>query len=383
MVHSRYRWAGGEEATVERQVRMLRSRGHVVATYEVRNPVSSGSSMAALLVAPWNPKQFLRVKALIGEFSPDLVHVHNLWFSITPSAISACRALSVPVVATIQNYRTVCPEAHLFRNLKPCTDCLGKFPLPGIRHSCYRDSAALTGINGIATQVNSWTGNWEAIDRVHVPSDFARAVLERGPLNSSQLVSFPNAVPDPGPRPMEPSQSKEVLFVGRLAPEKGLDLILEAWRRRSPQGLQLTVLGDGPERIELEADAPEGVRFLGTVSVAEVTRRLLSARALLFPSKWFEVCPMVIVEGLSAGVPILGHDLGAISELLDHSAPESLVSPTRRSGWDEALDLIDDGQTMDRLGLESREAFLARHTFDAWYGSHMDLYSAAIANHSM
>jgi glycosyltransferase involved in cell wall biosynthesis len=113
-----------------------------------------------------------------------------------------------------------------------------------------------------------------------------------------------------------PGQSETVLFVGRLAPEKGIDLLIDAWESSAPPGLTLEVVGDGPMLTILKRRAVSGVVFRGLVSRAEVRRLMLTSRALAFPSIWYEGQPMVILEALAAGLPIFASDLGGTAETL-------------------------------------------------------------------
>ena len=358
---------------------MLRSRGHDVLLVELPNPEGFLSTLGSLAVSPFNPLTYVRTKESISDFAPDIVHVHNTWFSLSTSVIAAARTTNTPVVTTIQNYRTVCPQAHLYRDGAPCTDCVGGWPRPGVKYRCYRGSSVLSALVGVSTSVSNQLGIWKYIAGVHVPSDFAKSMLIRGVFASEQVVSFPNAVEDPFPRPRDPSESPEVVFVGRLSPEKGLDLVLRSWDRVHPNALTLTVIGDGPAGHELRELAGPGVTFLGRVPPEQVIGRLLGARALLFPSRWFEVCPMVIVEALASGLPVFGHDLGATAELLDHSGPDVLVDPSDPSSWDRTIEKLRDDALMDRLGRQARSAYLARHTLDTWHEEHLKMYLSAVS----
>jgi glycosyltransferase involved in cell wall biosynthesis len=247
-----------------------------------------------------------------------------------------------------------------------------------MRYRCYRDSAVQSALSALTTILNARLGTWRSIDRVHVPSAFARQMLEAGPFAASQFVVFPNAAPDPGERTSPPSASDRILFVGRLSEEKGLDLILRAWSRRTPDALRLVVVGEGPASTRWMAEAIPGVEFRGWMEPGDVMALMLESRALVFPSRWFEGCPMVIVEALAAGLPVISHDLGAMTELLDFAAPRSLVRPGDEAGWDEAIGMLRDDGLVDGLGAESRAAYLSRHTPRIWTDSHVRLYEEAL-----
>ena len=105
---------------------------------------------------------------------------------------------------------------------------------------------------------------------------------------------------------------------------------------------------------------------------------MLEARALVFPSRNFEVCPMVIVEALASGLPVFAHDLGATPELIPDAARDSLVGFSDGK-WAAALESLADDGLLDRLGMANRQAFEDRHTIQLWLANHESLYRDAVA----
>ena len=140
------------------------------------------------------------------------------------------------------------------------------------------------------------------------------------------MTTVSNFVADPGPRVMPPGESNTVLFVGRLSAEKGADLLLSAWPEKT--GLELVVVGDGPLRSTLERRGGPSVRFLGHCSPADVRDLMLRSRALVFPSLAYENQPVVLLEALSAGLPVVASRFGAIPEVFAGSPEVKLVD-----GW--------------------------------------------------
>jgi glycosyltransferase involved in cell wall biosynthesis len=148
------------------------------------------------------------------------------------------------------------------------------------------------------------------------------------------------------PQPRRSGAGEYFLYVGRLAPEKDLRTLLKAWRSiRTP----LILAGDGPDRKALEALAPEGVEFRGTVSPEEVTTLLKGARALLFPTRCNEGGPRSVIEAYAAGVPVIATGLGALPEMVDHGISGLLVPPGGTDAWVEAAEALTDPDTAVRL----------------------------------
>ena len=139
-IHNRYREPGGEDAVAAAEADLLRGCGHAVIEHHVTNPSGGVAAAASLAAAPWNPASAREMRRAIRESAPDVAHLHNTWFTLSPSVLGALSGAGVPVVMTLHNYRLVCANALLFREGRPCRDCVGRSPWPGVRHRCYHDS---------------------------------------------------------------------------------------------------------------------------------------------------------------------------------------------------------------------------------------------------
>lgn len=378
-VHNRYREPGGEDAVVAAEAELLRSSGLLVMQVDAENPHEAARTAGNLLLAPWNPLAAHRIRRAVESFEPDVAHVHNTWFSLSPSVVAALRAAGVPVVMTLHNFRLTCANAQLFRNGEPCELCVGTHPWHGVRYRCYRGSMVASASAATTIAVNRRLGTWiRSVTTFVALTQFAKSVMVRAGLPEHAIRVKPNFVPDPGPRRTRPSDSSEVLFVGRLSAEKGLGRALEAWREAAPADLHLVVVGDGPERASLEATAGRGVRFLGRLAPAQVQQRMLASRALLFPSRWYEGQPMVILEAFAAGLPVLGSDLGATAELLEETPDWRVASGSK--GWHHALPLLQDRRAVNAAGAAVRGTYERSFTPEAAATRLRAIYEEAIAS---
>jgi glycosyltransferase involved in cell wall biosynthesis len=360
-VHNRYRTAGGERQTVATEAEWLTAAGHDVRFHQAQNPDRLLPSLPKLAVSAWNPASALRIRADAKAFRPDVAHVHNTRFALSPSVITALHRLGIPVVMTLHNYRLVCTAGSLFRDGAVCTDCIGTHPWRGALHACVRDSRTVSALEAARISVNRSLGTWERdVDAFITPTEQAKSLLASGGIGADRISVVPSAVSDTGPRATAPSASNEVLFVGRLTPEKGAEFVLDAWRRADTGRMRLTVIGDGPERSRLEAIAPAGVGFVGELP-AEATRTMMKrARALLFASLWFEPFGRVVVEAIAEGLPVVCSDRGVGSEVGRHLETGFLVDPGDMDGWVDSLESLDDGKRLDEAGVAGRALYESR-----------------------
>lgn len=381
-LHARHREAGGEDSVVDAEAAVLRAAGHEVVQHQAANPERTLPSAGAFAQAVWNQGAARAVARLVTTQRPDVAHVHNTWYALSPSVVVTLSRLGVPVVVTLHNYRLHCANGLFFREGRPCEECLTGGSLPGLRHRCYRGSWATSGVAaltiGIHRRMESWTGS---VDRFIVLSDFARDRSVAGGLPPAKVVVRENFTEDPGPRPYPPSASREVLLVGRMAAEKGLPLAMAAWNRAKVPWLRLAVVGDGALRPVFEQAAPLGVSFVGRLGRDEVVRRMLSARGLVFPTLWYEAgTAMVLIESMAAGLPYVATDqAGAAPEGLGLGAVTRTVT-----GDVEALArgirLLADDARVDRAGIEGRGVYEQRYTPVQGLATLEAVYAAAVAD---
>jgi glycosyltransferase involved in cell wall biosynthesis len=382
-LHTRYREAGGEDRVVAAEAELLRSAGHEVEQLLADNPSSPVAAAATLLKAPRNQSSRRAVERAVSRFKPDVAHVHNTWYALSPSVLDGLRASKVPTVMTVHNYRLMCVNGMLLRDGGPCEDCVGRSPWPGIRHRCYRNStiastaaAATIGYNRLR---NTWT---DGVDLYVAPTEFVRDRLLDGGFPADRIRVKPHFVEDPGPRRTSPSQSQTVLHVGRLSADKGSHALLDAWAGLGDTGLELVCIGDGPLRDELSRRRVPRVRFVGSVPRAEVRAWMLSARVLVAPSALYETFGLVVAEAMASGLPVIVPRGGALAEV---AAGGAVVEPENVETAGFAADHLTrsllrarDGGVVDLAGARGRARFSAHFTSNEGLTRLMDAYQSVI-----
>jgi glycosyltransferase involved in cell wall biosynthesis len=319
LLHNRYQLPGGEDQVFAAEGDLLEAHGHRVARYTAHNDQVAGMSRYALARATvWNQAVYRELRALIRSERPQIAHFHNTLPLISPAAYYAAQAEGVPVVQTLHNYRLLCPNALFFRDGRVCEDCLGKsFPWPGVAHACYRESRPASGTVATMLSTHRALGTWKGAVNVYVAlTEFARQKFVEGGLPPERIVVKPNFVhPDPG---MGQGSGDYVLYVGRLSKEKGLDTLLAA-REQFGMDVPLNLVGEGPLAPQVaEAARRKQLEWLGQLPKDQVLELMKEAKALIFPSVWYEGFPMVIAEAYAVGLPVIASDLGSMSSLIDH-----------------------------------------------------------------
>lgn len=373
VVHNRHRASviSGENRVVDTDVSLLRDEGVEIETYSRSNDEIDDLSLlgrADMAIRPIVSVGDARaLRAQIRRFKPDVVHVHNLIPLLSPWIVRAVRAEGIPVVQTVHNYLHVCIAANYFRDGRPCHDCASRaFPWPAVVHGCSPTTrpAGPVGIRLAGTVLGASLAvhrpTWRLVDRFLPVGRAVARHLEHAGIDPSRISVRRNPVSDPGPA--TPVGNGGAFFAGRFAAEKGVFLLLEAWKR---SGLgtryRLRLAGDGPSRVEVErlARAIPGVEVIGRVDHARVLELISGSSFVVAPSLWEEPFGLTVVEGLACGRPVLVTNRGEPAEMID---PETgwVVEPTidaLAGGFRAAF-----GSPLEELGRAARRTYESRHS---------------------
>jgi glycosyltransferase involved in cell wall biosynthesis len=351
-LHNRYRTTGGEERVVEDLMTLVREQlGEQVELLE-RDSATVGRHGAAfgLLRGGLKPEDVANAVRLTGA---RVVHAHNLNPTLGWRALAAAREAGARVVLHLHQYRIVCAIGVCFTRGAECTRCHGHNTLPGVRLNC-------RGSLGEAAAYGASLALWqrrlaEHADAVIVPSEFARERLRElgAPLDWKRVHVLPPPVRAVAAESRAAS-GEYALVVSRLAPEKGVDVAIDACRIA---GRALIVAGEGPERASLQARVGDSeVRFVGHVNDAELARLRAGAAIALVPSRSAETFGLAAAEAMAAGLPVAASRVGALGELLDE---QGLVPAGDPGALARAIDRLAGDRAVGARGLERVRALCA------------------------
>ena len=377
VVHNAYQQAGGEDGVVAAEVALLRGKGHEVVELRRDNHQIDGMSRARVAAQSlWSCATHDQALGLLRLHRPAVVHVHNTFPLISPSLYWACVQAGVPVVQTLHNFRLACPKATFLRDGKVCESCLGKTPWPALAHGCYRDSRAQTAVVFGMLALHRALRTFERkVTRYIALTQFCRDKFIQAGLPARRIDVKPNFADFGLPR--EPRARSRMLFVGRRAVEKGIDVLAQAWPGCADIGLR--VVGEGSAGAALESQA--GVEMLGGRSSAQVQIEMQSAAALVLPSICFENFPRTVVEAFGAGLPVIASRIGALAELVEPGKTGLLFEPGDAKDLARALRwAAAHPQQMAAMGANARARYEALYTPDINYLQLLAIYRCAIDN---
>jgi glycosyltransferase involved in cell wall biosynthesis len=327
LLHNRYRAEGGEERAVHELHALLERSGHQVALLERSSQgLGRGAAARALIGGGADPDE---VAGAVRRTGAEVVHAHNLHPLLGWRALDAAQQAGAATVLHLHNFRLFCAIAVAYRDDRPCFDCRGANTLPGLAHRC-RGGAGEAAVYalGLARQQ---PGIFRHADRFAVLSDAHGARLHELGLPAGRSDTLPNFIAETGFAPASRAHlGRYALIAGRLVAEKGFDTAIRA---AAAARVPLVVAGAGPDELRLrELAAGTEVRFTGWLQSAELAELRAGAGAILVPSRCEEACPYAALDGLAAGVPVLGSDRGGLPELLGEALPADDAG-----AWAEAL----------------------------------------------
>jgi len=340
---------GGAEAYMEDLAELQVAAGHEVAFFGMAHPENTHLEYAAHFPAhiemePPPPDLAGRLRgvgrmlystsasrgmdAVLADFRPDVVHLHNIYHQLSPSVLRPVARRRVAAVMTLHDYKLACPSYQFLDHGRICEACLGGRFHNAVTRRCKDGSlgasAALAGELFLHTATRAY-----APVRVFIcPSRFIAGKMAEARVFPSRLRHVPHFIDTRG-MAVKSSPGGPALVAGRLSAEKGVDVAIRAIGML-PDG-HLEIAGTGPEEARLHrlADqlAPGRVRFLGLVPKSEIHELMLAASVVVVPSRWYENQPMVVLEALARGVPVVGSELGGLPELVRPGMTGELVPP--------------------------------------------------------
>lgn len=388
LVHNFYGSAApsGENAVYEAERDLLCRHGHEVVEFTRHSDEIRGQGVWGLLkgalATPWNPFSAARLRQLLEQQRPDIMHVHNSFPLISPAIFHAAASLPVGRVLTLHNYRTVCAAGIPLREGRVCTLCLERRSAwPALRYGCYRGSRLATLPLATMIALHRAVGTWQKqVDAFIALTEFQRNELVRAGLPGELFQVKPNHFPGNPPVVPWAERGEYAVFAGRLSEEKGVASLVKAWIAWGPAAPELRIIGDGPLRAALQkAAAGATIRFLGQLSPDDTIRQIAHARLQLLPSECFEGFPMVVREAFAVGTPAAVSNLGPLPSIINHGMngvvfeaanPQSLLDTVKAAWCTPAL--------LEQLGKGARKSFEAFYTEEINHARLMAIYQTAI-----
>ena len=286
VIHNHYLEKGGEDEVVAAEIKLLKEHGHEVIFYEKFNEDIEKYSFIKKLLFSFFELNFSRtvyqeIKEIIRTQKPDIAHIHNIFFCITPSVYFALKEENVPIVQSLHNYRLFCLRGTFYNKGIVCEKCKEKQLFKGIVEKCWKNSFFSSFfLAKLLYQKKFFLKN---IGSYIVTSKFSKDKFIELGINQESLHLKTNFLT------IEPSGDNQdhnyALFLGRLVDYKGVETLMKAFE--TIPSFRLKIIGDGPLRNKVDrfASSHKNIEWLGRIERALVIEAIKNASFLIFPSK--------------------------------------------------------------------------------------------------
>ncbi len=387
LVHDYGTPTGGAELQMLSLRRGLRERGHTVRLFTSRAKHVGGDVLAddscfgvtnrlQVLTQAVNPSAVRQLRRVLRDFRPDVVHARMILYQLSPAILPLLRPY--PSVYQAAMYRAICPIGT--RVLPSGASCTHRAGVVCLRERCVTPQSWLL----LMLQRALWLRGRNVFSRFVALSHPMREVLEAGGLAPVQVIH--NGVPERDVRPLLPSTPR-VVYAGRLAPEKGVDVLLRAFAKCVSElpSAQLDIIGDGPERHALtqltnSLGLHSHVHFLGHLSRDRMESACEAAWVQAVPSQWPEPFGNVSTEAMMRGTAVIASDVGGQRDIVVHDQTGLLLPAADVAAWHAALQrLLTDRDLAESMGRAGRVRALSMFGEAACLDQWESLYREIVA----
>lgn len=384
ILHNHYRERGGEDEVVCAEKKMLEHYGHDTALFsssndEIQHYSFIQKSRFLLQESVWSSRYYKQVLELIVREKPDLAHIHNTFYLLSPSVYQACHEMNLPVIQTLHNYRFLCPIGTFYRDGKVCEECLDVGRSAAVKHKCWQDSyLASWALTRIIDRFEEKKIFFDYVTKAVALSEFCKKKYVEAGFPEDKITVKPNFADIPSVSDVR--KERHVVFVGRLAEYKGISTLIHAFKMNP--GIQLRMVGDGPmyQEIKKETRNISNIQLLGRLPYEQTLGELAKAAFLIFPSSCYETFGKAVVDAFGCGTPVVVSDGGAARELVEDGRT-GLIFRT-----DDVNELSDKIAWMDRhrdrmkeMGANARKVYEDKYTQERNYQQLMKVYQEALA----
>ncbi len=265
-----------------------------------------------------------KIIEVIDNFKPDIVHMNNINFQLTPSIIYGAKKRGIPVVQTVHDYQMICPN-HLLYNFDkntPCEKCVNGSHINCIKNKCIHNSTVKSILGVIEAKFYSALKAYKKVDLFVCPSNFLeRKLLSANDFYKGKTRTIHNFINKNRFAPCDNECLPYIVFVGRLSKEKGVEYLAKT-AKLLPE-YTFMVAGNGPDENILKNI--DNIKLAGFLTGDKLTELMGNAKLLLLPSVCYENCPLSILEAHCMGVPVVTMNSGGMAELVKDGITGSLV----------------------------------------------------------
>lgn len=392
---------GGAERTYFDTAKILADHGHEIAFFSMKHPSNRPSrwskyftqqvnyqvksnlrdKIKAVFNIFYNLEAKSNLEQLLVEFKPDIIHLHNIYHQLSPSIIAVLKKHQLPTVMTLHDYKLICPNYNLFAQGKIWERSRPNKYYRVVFDKAIKNSYLKSLVCALEAYFHKFLGLYDKIDLFISPSRFLiNKYKEFGFKN--KIIYLPNALAENNKTSVIAPAEKYILYFGRLAPEKGIDILLKAYANLNTE-LKLYILGDGPIKPDLEILARKlnlinKINFISHKNGRELYEIIGGAEFVVAPSLWLENAPYGVIEAMAMGKTVIASDLGGLKEIIKNGSDGFLF---KAGEIDELLKvmnyLISHPEIKDKIKINAIKSAALKNSQQNYYNKLIAIYDQA------
>lgn len=331
---------GGSESHFIALVNLLRKSNHQVSVFSTENRKNISSTKDDYFIQEidmslrnakkglnlfYNFKAMRELKKIILSNRPDVVHVHNISHHFSPAILKLFKKFDLPVIMTVHDYKLICPNYKLFNKGKVCEKCIRGRYSQCFLNKCVKNSYLGSLVLSLEAYWAKWKKYYDSVDIFIAPSQFMQSKLIEAGIADKKIKYLPNFLEEVEDNNIFLENEREenyILFLGRLSEEKGLNILIDSFRKIKNKRVKLKIAGEGflQERLRkiiTKLDLSDRIEFLGYKSGEELKKIILRSKFIVVPSLWYENAPYTILEAYAFKKAVLGARTGGIPEIIE------------------------------------------------------------------
>ncbi len=289
-----------------------------------------------------------KIKVVLEDFQPDVVHLNNINFQITPSIIYEIKNFEkklgkkIKIVFTAHDYQWICPNHMMYipSTGEVCDRCIKYGYSNCTKYKCIHDSKIKSLLGTIEAKYYAIRKTYGLVDTIICPSKFLYDQFAKNDLLKDKLIMLHNFLTigthsEEAPLP-ERLPDKYVLYFGRYATEKGLDTLIEVCKEL--KDVSFIFAGSGP--LEDKVNEVPNIVNVGFQTGTALQTIIKNAVCSIYPSEWYENCPFSVMESQMLGTPVIGANIGGIPELIQEGKTGLLFQSGNKKDLKEKINLL-------------------------------------------
>ncbi|HDQ22541.1 MAG TPA: glycosyltransferase family 1 protein [Candidatus Uhrbacteria bacterium] len=377
MINKFFYRRGGSEAYMLALIELLKKNSHQVIEFSMQDEKNEPSEYADFFIKNIDfskregfikdlKKAFCllysfaaknKLEALIAQEKPDVAHLHNFNFQLTPSILSVLKKHKIPVVWTMHDYHAICPNYRLFTQGQVCERCKVYRYYNCYKFRCLKNDKAMSFLAMLEMYLHKIIlKSYDKIDIFISPSRFLADKVKQWGIKPDKVKHLYNFIDLDNFQPIS-EHGDGLVYFGRLSEEKGLLTLLEAMKGLGK--INLSLIGEGPQKEQIldyiEKNKLNNVYLLGYKKGLELYDLIKKSRLVIMPSIWHENNPISVLEAFALAKPVIASDLGGLPELVENSKTGYLFKAGQADDLKNKIKSVyNDAEACLKLGKNAR-----------------------------